>query len=80
METIELQLDPQTLERARRLAASRHVTLEELIKEVVEQLGGVEAEHDPFWGMFAHEPELVDQVVASAMQAREEHSLRQPSG
>ncbi len=43
MERIELQLDEETLERARRLAQARHCTLEQLIQEIIEQLGAVEA-------------------------------------
>lgn len=77
METIELQLDTQTLEFARRLAESRHCSLEELIKEVIEHLGVAETASDPWVGMFADAPDLIDKVIASAMQAREEHPLRQ---
>jgi hypothetical protein len=76
MKTIQLQLDEQTLERARRIAKIRHRTLEELIQEIISQLDETEAANDSFLGMFAHEPELVDQVIESVMKAREEHSLR----
>ena len=71
MEKIDLQLDEQTLERARRLAESRHCTLEELIREAIEQLGVTKAASDPFLGMLADEPELMDQVTELAMRARE---------
>jgi len=80
METIALQLDPQTLARARQLAASRRCTLEELLKECIEHLGKTGTEGDPFLGMFADEPAVLDQVIASAMQAREEHPLRACGG
>lgn len=80
MERIELELDGQTLERVRRLAESRRCTVEQLIKEVVEHLAGVTTTDDVFLGMFAEEPELIDQVVESAIQAREEHPLRQSGG
>ena len=53
METIELHLDPQTLVRARQLAASRHCTIEELLKECLEHLGAAVAAGDPFLGMCA---------------------------
>ena len=76
LKTIQLQLDEQTLERARRIAKIRHRTLEELIEEIISQLGEAEAANDPFLGMLAHEPELVDQVIESVMKAREEHPLR----
>ena len=35
METIELKLDEETLERARHLAASRGVSLEEFVRELI---------------------------------------------
>jgi hypothetical protein len=76
MKTIRLQLDEQTLERAWRITKLRHRTLEELIQEIISQLGEAETANDPFLGMFAHEPELVDQVTESAMKAREEHPLK----
>lgn len=80
MKTIELQLDDKTFEHAQRMAASRHRTIEALIKEIIEQLGASDSTEDPFLGMFADEPELMDQVVQSAMQAREEHPLRPAGG
>lgn len=80
METIELQLDSRTLELARQLVASRRCTLEELITEAIEQLATVQAGDDAFLGMFVHEPELIDQIVESAMEAREAHPLRQSHG
>ena len=43
MARIEIQLDEQALERARRLAEARRCTLEELIKEILEQLGAAAA-------------------------------------
>ena len=76
MEPIELQLDEQTLERARRLAASRRFTLEELITTLLQREEAIDSENDPVLGMFAHEPELIDQVAESAMQMREQHILR----
>lgn len=76
VETIVLQIDEATLERARQLAESRQCTLEELIEDMLKQAGMTEEDTDPLLGMFAQEPELIDQVVALAMSAREEHPLR----
>ena len=67
METIELQLDEQTLERARKLAAARQVSVEELLKEALSRLSVPQAADDPITGMFADEPELLDQIVEEAM-------------
>jgi hypothetical protein len=76
METIVLQLDAQTLARARQFATVHHRTLEELLKEIITHLGGAETQSDLFLGMCADEPTLMDEVVALAMQARAEHPLR----
>jgi hypothetical protein len=77
METIEIKLDEQTLVRALHVAESHHCTLEELIKEIIEKMGSSEGKKNSILGMFSDEPELMDQVVESAMKAREEHHLRQ---
>ncbi len=80
MERIELELDEQTLERARRLAEARRCTVGQLLKELIEQLEVAPPAVDVFLGLFAQEPELVNQVVESVMQAREQHPLRQSGG
>ncbi len=80
METIELELDEQTIERARHIAALRHSTLEELIRDVIELLTAAEGSPDPLLGMFAQEAALIDQVLDQAMTARETDPLRVPSG
>lgn len=80
MGKIELQLDEQTLTRALKLAASRKCTLEDLIKEIIEQIEISETASEPFLGMFSDEPELIDQVTAFTMMARESHPLRKSNG
>ena len=80
MTIIELQLDEKTLELAQRMAKLRHSTLESLIKDLIELLATAESTGDPITGMFAQEPELIDRVVASAMEARERDPLRLSSG
>jgi hypothetical protein len=80
VETIELQLDEQTLEQARKLAAARHVSVEELLKEALSRLSVPRAADDPITGMFADEPELLDQIVEEAMQARERVPFRLSDG
>jgi hypothetical protein len=80
MAEFTLELDEQTLERARRFAALRHSSVEALIKEVIDLLVLAEKEGDPIVGMFAQEPELIDQIVASAMSARETDPLRLSTG
>jgi hypothetical protein len=80
MTKIEVQLDEQTLARAMKLAESRHCTLDELIRDMIENLEAFEVGDEPFLGMFADEPDLIDQVMESVMMAREAHPLRQSNG
>jgi hypothetical protein len=74
MKTIALQLDEQTIERAQQLAKAQRRSLESLLVEMIEQWVTVE-NGDSLLGMFADEPDVIDQVVESAMAARETHSL-----
>ena len=80
METIELQLDKQTLERARWLAQLRHCTLSELIAEGINKLTAAESPKDRILGMFADEPEVVDEILEEIMKDRAAHSLNQRFG
>ena len=80
METIELELDEQTLERARHIAALCHSTVEALIKDIIDLLVVGDGSPDPLLGMFAQEAALIDQVVDQAMTARETDPLRARSG
>ncbi|HZO90796.1 MAG TPA: hypothetical protein VFB38_20885 [Chthonomonadaceae bacterium] len=75
MAKIELEINDAVLERARRLAQGRHSPLDKLINDLLEQTTA-QADADPLLGLFADEPELVDQLIASAMEARENHPLR----
>ena len=79
MITLELHLDEQTFDRARQLAQARRSTVEAVITEIV-ATGLSEAVADPWLGMFADEPELLDTVVSSAMDTRERDTLRTNDG
>jgi hypothetical protein len=81
MEKVELEIEERTLERARRLAASRHCSLGQLVSQALDQLGAPgHVTTNLVLGVFADEPELMDQVVESAMVAREQHPLRHAGG
>lgn len=77
MKTIEIQLDNQTIEHALQIAKNRNSSLEDLIKEIIKNIEFFESKKSIIMGMFSDEPELVDQIVESAMAAREKQSLRQ---
>lgn len=83
--TIEVHLDDKTLEQVRALARRRNSTIEALIEDVIVQLADAAKtdttkNEDRILGMFADEPELLDEVVQSAMQARERDPLRYGHG
>ena len=76
MQTIELHLEKRILDRARRLARARQCRIDDVVAEAIERIESVKSREDPFLGMFKDEPELVDEITRSAMEARERHSLR----
>lgn len=76
MDTVVVELDPQTSERARRLAQARGTTVTALVQSLITQLDSGEIMHDTLLGLFADEPALLDQVAEQAMQARETQPLR----
>jgi hypothetical protein len=76
MDTIVVELDPQTGERARRLAQARGTTINALVQSLITQLDRGEIAPDSLLGLFADEPALLDQVVDQAMQTRETQPLR----
>jgi hypothetical protein len=80
MTNIRLHLDPQTFEQVKHIATRRRATVETLIQNLVRRLVAVEATADPFLGMFAQEPDLMDAVTAAAMGARGTDPLRLPLG
>jgi hypothetical protein len=79
MKRIELELDEETLERARQLAAARQCSLEELIKDLLKQTEAHKPLQDPYLGMLADEPELIDRVTeisdGSPRRASSENTL-----
>ncbi len=80
MESIVVELDPQTGERARRLAHARGTTIRALVESLLLQLDQHEARHDPLLGLFADEPALLDHIVTETMQTRETVPLRYGDG
>ncbi len=70
MEKIELELDRLTFERAKTLAIVNQSTLSELISHVIERLAEIQKNNDPLMGLYADVPEIVDEIVAEAMEKR----------
>ncbi|MEH2376849.1 hypothetical protein [Nostoc sp.] len=70
MEKIELELDRLTFERAKTLAIVNQSTLSEFISHVIERLAEIQKNNDPLMGLYADVPEIVDEIVAEAMEKR----------
>ncbi|MFO7917335.1 MAG: hypothetical protein R6V13_04595 [Anaerolineae bacterium] len=78
--TIEIELNERALARLRQMAENRNTTIERVLQDMVECVLESQASDDVVLGMFAQEPELIDEVVAEAMEARKSDPLRQHSG
>lgn len=77
MVKIELQLDEKTLEKALALAKSRHCDLSKLIVHAIDQLAVAEPPKDRLLGLFADDPESVDEMLEEVMKDRAAHPLNQ---
>lgn len=78
MDTVVVELDPETSARARRLAHARGTTIAKLVQALIAQSDMPENTADPLLGLFADEPALLDTLVHDAMQTRETQPLRLP--
>ncbi|MEA5580218.1 hypothetical protein VB620_02560 [Nodularia harveyana UHCC-0300] len=70
MEKIEVEVDRLTFERAKTLAIVNQSSLSELITNVIERLADIQEKKDPLMGLYADVPEIVDEIVAEAMEKR----------
>jgi hypothetical protein len=71
------ELDDETRAIIQQLADKHRCTVEELFSAVLRPETKMGVNGDPVLGLFADEPDLLDQVVESAYEARK-HPLRQP--
>lgn len=80
MSTEALRLDAITLARANRLAKERNVSIEAIVSEAIERLSEArrndESTRESIIGLFSDAPEMMDQIVAEAYQARARDPLR----
>ena len=79
-ETIQVELDEQEADRLRRLASSRQMTPERLIRELIIQAAAAPSVKDQFLGLLSDEPELADAIIEGAMTAREQQPFRASDG
>ena len=75
MTTIELHINAQTLARARAIAVERNQTLEQVVAQLIEELGQSAAPVAPgdsrsVIGMFSDVPDVLDEIVDEALASR----------
>ena len=73
MERIELCLPPDVMTRVRKIAAARGLSLDELIIRYIEIGLGDRPAAEAMIGMFADEPELMQEISRMAMEDRKRH-------
>lgn len=78
MTTIQLQVDDQLLDRVQAIAAARHCTVQELLVEMLKLLTKPEVVNDSITGMFADEPEAMDQIIEAIARDRGWQSAPEP--
>lgn len=75
MQKVELELDDETYERAQRMAAKRHSSVEQLISEALAEKAASLPAPESIIGSFTDDADLLDEIVEEAMRWRE---IRQP--
>lgn len=75
-----MQIDEKTLEKAHLLAKSRQCDLSQLITYAIEQLAVTEPPKDRLLGLYADEPELIDEILEEIMRDRAANPLNQRFG
>lgn len=78
MSTEPIQIDERLLARARKLADERHCSVDEILREALDQMESPKRVAKSLIGLFADEPEILDQVIEDVYRTREHVGLRQP--
>ena len=79
MAKVELELDEEILQRARRSAEAERSTLEQWLIGAIERTAAPSAP-DALLGLFSDAPDLMDTMTEDSMMARERHPLRSAHG
>ena len=80
MVSVTLRLNNREYSKITKLAKIRKCSVDTVIKDAIARTKTPAVRKDCIIGLFADEPELVDAIAHSAMQAREMHPLRVING
>lgn len=78
MITVNVRLSDREYSKVKQLADNRHCSIDMVIKSVISDMNVPTTTVDPITGLFSDEPELMDRVVDTTMEARENYPLRCP--
>ena len=70
MTTIKLQIDDQLLHHLKSISASQNSTVQELLTETLKFLTSPTVINDRVIGLFADEPEAMDQIMSEIARDR----------
>jgi len=79
MGTAQLTVDPELFNKLSAMAEERHCTVGELIAALIREQGNAPPPFPPFVGLFADEPELMDQVMEDVYRTRQSPLRSEPS-
>jgi len=74
--TLKLSIPKRTYQAIRQVAEQKHKSETELVVEAVEDYLDRATQGDPLLGLFADEPDLIDEIASEAMRGRENTPLR----
>jgi predicted transcriptional regulator len=72
MATIPVRIDPKLLERVQQLAEKSHRSVDDILQEALDRLEHPTETRPSLVGLFADEPELVDQILDDVYRTREQ--------
>ena len=76
MASVQIELNDETLKKAREAAKIRHATLEGLMQEFVETLSRTPKPPTSILGLFKDEAQLFDQVMQEVYENRQHRWLK----
>jgi hypothetical protein len=79
MRTAQLTVDPELFNKLTAMAEERRCTVGELIAALIRERGSAPPPVPPFVGLFADEPELMDQIMADVYRTRESPLRSEPA-
>lgn len=79
MGTAQFTVDPELFNKLTALAEERQCTVGELIATLIHERGSAPSPLPPFVGLFADEPELMDQVMEDVYRTRQSPLRSEPA-